>query len=119
MSECGYKQTLFDTLVTNRKLQLIKAVLPYIGYDSVKIIALMVKLEELKNAMNLRESSFRKCSDKPFDTNDFFSSIKDYLSDEESEMIDSILGMMDLFSMDEGVKEEMFGSYMDMFKEMF
>lgn len=128
MENSGTKQTVFDTLVTDKRLQLIKAVLPYIDFEAGKTIAMFVKFQELKNTINLHPGAFMvkddagnykaMHADKPLDLNTLYPLIKDYLSDDEREMFDSIMGMMDLFSMDEDSKEAMFGDYMDMFKDM-
>ena len=48
MDNANMKQTLFDSMLTNRNLQILKAVLPYIDYDTGKSLGIYIKFQELK-----------------------------------------------------------------------
>lgn len=129
MDNANMKQTLFDSMLTNRNLQILKAVLPYIDYDTGKSLGIYIKFQELKNSFSINPGSYiikdkngnykaMNC-DKPLDFSTLYLIVKDYLTTDEQEMFETFIGMMDMFSMDNEAKESMFGEYMDMFKEMF
>ena len=48
MDNANMKQTLFDSMLTNRNLQILKAVLPYIDYDTGKISWNIYKISGIK-----------------------------------------------------------------------
>ena len=105
MDNANMKQTLFDSMLTNRNLQILKAVLPYIDYDTGKSLGIYIKFQELKNSFSINPGSYM---------------IKDKNGNYKAMNCDKpLIGMMDMFSMDNEAKESMFGEYMDMFKEMF
>ena len=129
MDNANMKQTFFDSMLTNRNLQILKAVLPYIDYDTGKSLGIYIKFQELKNSFSINPGSYMikdkngnykamNC-DKPLDFSTLYPIVKDYLTTDEQEMFETFIGMMDMFSMDNEAKESMFGEYMDMFKEMF
>ena len=111
MDNANMKQTLYDSMLTNRNLQILKAVLPYIDYDTGKSLGIYIKFQELKNSFSINPGSL--------DFSTLYPIVKDYLTTDEQEMFETFIGMMDMFSMDNEAKESMFGEYMDMFKEMF
>ena len=115
MDNANMKQTLFDSMLTNRNLQILKAVLPYIDYDTGKSLGIYVKFQELKNSFSINPGSYMikdkngnykamNC-DKPLDFSTLYPIIKDYLTTEEQEMFETFIGMMDMFSMDDEAKE--------------
>lgn len=48
MDNANMKQTLFDSMLTNRNLQILKAVLPYIDYDTGKSLGIYNKISGIK-----------------------------------------------------------------------
>ena len=53
MDNANMKQTLYDSMLTNRNLQILKAVLPYIDYDTGKSLGIYIKFQELKNSFSI------------------------------------------------------------------
>lgn len=47
MDNQQFKQTKFDSMVTNKTMQLIKAVIPYIDNNMGTMIGMLIKLKEL------------------------------------------------------------------------
>ena len=58
MDNANMKQTLFDSMLTNRNLQILKAVLPYIDYDTGKSLGIYIKFQELKNSFSINPGSY-------------------------------------------------------------
>ena len=112
-----FKQTKFDSMVTNRNMQLAKAVIPYINNGLGNYLGMYIKLQELQNAANLgRRTVFSAMNaDKHNDMTKLFEDIKEFLNDDERETIDTILSMMEMMNMDDDAKQAFMGNYMDMF----
>ena len=53
MDNQQFKQTKFDSMVTNKTMQLIKAVIPYIDNNMGTMIGMLIKLKELQNAAQI------------------------------------------------------------------
>lgn len=137
MEKARNKQTFFDTLVTNRQLQLIKTVLPYIGIKNSSMLAIYTKAMELQNTINISNSSNIDLNNinfysmdssniynaqsqdndsdsdsgqssafsdttKRFDMKSLLEDIKDFLSDDEQEMIDMLMTVMELSNSEGG-----------------
>lgn len=114
------KQTKFDSMVTNRQMQLAKAVIPYIDNRIGIFIGMYIKLQELQNAANINTSVAVAAmnTDKHGGHNGIeglFDDLKDFMGDEEKETIDTILSMMEMMNMEDEAKQNFMGSYMDMF----
>ena len=88
MDNANMKQTLFDSMLTNRNLQILKAVLPYIDYDTGKSLGIYIKFQELKNSFSINPGSYMikdkngnykamNC-DKPLDFSTLYPIVKDY-----------------------------------------
>lgn len=121
MNNTNLKQTYFDTLVTNQKLQLAKAVLPYIGKNERGFLAIYIKLIELQNTMKYINSP-KLCGslspDKPPDISGLLNDLKDFLDDDMVETFEMMMSLMEMMKENPEASEEMFGNYMDMFKDM-
>ncbi len=111
------KQTKFDSIVTNRTMQLVKAVIPYIDNHIGTIIGMFIKFQELQNAarINNNVSIAALNSDKHKGMESMLEDIRDFLSDEDRENIDNMMEMMEMFkmmNMDENAMNEFMGSFM-------
>lgn len=95
------KQTKFDSMVTNKTMQLIKAVIPYIDNNMGTMIGMLIKLKELQNAaqINNNVSIAAMNADKHGDISCILEDIKDVLGDEEQENISNMMDMMEMFKM--------------------
>ena len=111
------KQTKFDSMVTNRTMQLVKAVIPYINNQMGNFIGMYIKLIELQNAaqINSNVAVAAMNADKHMGMESVLEDIKDFLGDDERETIDTIISMMEMMNMDDDTKQDFMGSYMDMF----
>lgn len=125
MKNTNTKLTYFDTLVTDRTLQLAKAVIPYIGKREGGLIAVYVKFMELQNAMKYARSPklcgslSAKETDKPQpDMMGLFSELKDFLDDDMAESFEMMMSLMEMMKENPEASEDMFGNYMNMFKDM-
>lgn len=100
------KQTKFDSMVTNKNMQLAKAVIPYIDNGLGNYIGMIIKLKELQNAakINSRVSVSAMNYDKHNNNiENMLEDIKDFLSDNEKETIDTIMSMMEMMKTMEGM----------------
>lgn len=117
------KQTKFDSMVTNKNMQLAKAVIPYINSSLGNYIGIYIKIKELQNAAKLTSKTTVSAlsSDKHgFDISGMLEDIKEFLSEEQRETIDTIMTMMEMMNMDDNAKQDFMGNYMDMFNtDMF
>lgn len=111
------KQTKFDSMVTNRTMQLIKVVIPYIDNNIGSMIGMFIKFQELQNALRLKNnhSVAAMNSDSHSDLTNMFEDIKDILDEEQAGTIDMILSMMQMMNMDDDTKGAFMGNYMNMF----
>ena len=48
-----FKQTKFDSMITNRTMQLVKAIIPYINNNFGTFIGIYIKFIELQNAAKI------------------------------------------------------------------
>lgn len=117
MENKQFKQTKFDSMVTNRTMQLIKAVIPYIDNNIGSMIGMFIKFQELQNALRLKNnhSVAAMNSDSHSNLTNMFEDIKDILDEEQAGTIDMILSMMQMMNMDDDTKGAFMGNYMDMF----
>lgn len=104
MEEKVYTQTKFDSMVTNRNMQLVKAVLPYINSPLCNYLGFIIKYQELINVLNINLNNNCDVSlkDKHMSDNsslNIFNVIKDYLNEDEKEFIDSIYSMFEIIQL--------------------
>ena len=111
------KQTKFDSMVTNQQMQLVKAVIPYIDNRLGNYIGMYIKFQELKNAARINSNIAVAAmnADKHMGVENMLEDIKEFLSDDERETIDTIMTMMEMMNMDDDAKQDFMGNYMDMF----
>ena len=122
MENKQFQQTKFDSMVTNRNMQLAKAVIPYINNGMGNYLGMYIKFKELQNAARIhRKSAFSAMNtDKHNDITNLFEDIKEFLNDDEKDTIDMMMSMMEMINMDDDTKQAFMGDYMDMFNmDMF
>lgn len=103
MEKQQLKQTKYDSLVTNRTMQLVKAVIPYINNDAGTLIGLLIKFQELQNAARINNNIAIAAmnADKHKGMESMLDDIKDFLDDDNREMLENIMSIMEMMSMDE------------------
>ncbi len=108
MDNNNLKQTRFDSMVSNRDMQLVKAVIPYIDNKFGAFIGTYIKLIELQKSLQVSPTYISK-------SENMFDDIKDFLADDQRENIEMILSMMEMFNAEGNSAEDLFGDYMSMF----
>ena len=111
------KQTKFDSMVTNRTMQLVKAVIPYINNNVGMFLGAYIKFIELQNATHINSSVAIAAmnADKHPGMENMLEDIKEFMNDEDRETMDTIISMMEMMNMDDDTKQDFMSSYMDMF----
>lgn len=110
------KQTKFDSMVTNKNMQLVKTIIPYIDNSFGNYLGVFIKMQELKNAAHIRTHP-NVCAtnaDKP-GMEQLLDELKDFMSNEELENIDMMMSVMEMMNMNDSEKQDMMNSYMDLF----
>ena len=92
MEKQQLKQTKYDSLVTNRTMQLVKAVIPYINNDAGTLIGMLIKFQELQNAARINNNVAIAAmnADKHKGMESMLDDIKDFLDDDNREMLENI-----------------------------
>lgn len=104
MEQNNIPLTEFDTLVSPKELNILKASLPYINSNGRKLLSIYVKFKELSNTMKLlsKDEALSICShtttEKP-NMNQLIDSIKIYLDKNELDMVNNYLNTMNTISM--------------------
>lgn len=111
------KQTKFDSMITNKNMQLVKAVIPYIDNKLGTYIGIYIKFIELQNAARINSNVTISAmnTDKHKGLENLLEDIKDFLDDEERETLESMMAMLEMMNMDEDSKQDFMGNYMNMF----
>ena len=114
MEKQQLKQTKYDSLVTNRTMQLVKAVIPYINNDAGTLIGMLIKFQELQNAARINNNVAIAAmnADKHKGMESMLDDIKDFLDDDNREMLENIMSIMEMMSMDENAMNDFMGSFM-------
>ena len=93
-----------DTLIQDRHLEMLKAAIPYLTVSRQRNMAMMVKFMELQRTMVLfqnPENNLRMCSEDESDDEtsvQMLTAIRNYCTDREKDMIDSIISFVQMFS---------------------
>lgn len=109
MDNNNLKQTRFDSMVSNRDMQLVKAVIPYIDNRFGAFIGTYIKLMELQRASQITPAHITAKSDNIFDD------IKDFLEDEQRENIEMLISLLEIMKTDDNSAEDFINNYMGMF----
>ena len=114
MEKQQLKQTKYDSLVTNRTMQLVKAVIPYINNDAGTLIGMLIKFQELQNAARINNNVAIAAmnADKHKGMESMLDDIKDFLDDDNREMLENIMSIMEMMSMDENAMNDFMASFM-------
>ena len=114
MEKQQLKQTKYDSLVTNRTMQLVKAVIPYINNDAGTLIGMLIKFQELQNAARINNNVAIAAmnADKHKGMESMLDDIKDFLDDDNREMLENIMSIMEMMSMDENAMNDFMDSFM-------
>ncbi len=101
----GVSMTELDALVSDNKMQMLKAALPYISATQQQVLSIYVKVLELNNTIQLvhREESRKvgicSVSEQKRNTTEMLNTIKRYCTDAEKEMIDLFMNFFSAFRM--------------------
>ena len=98
---------VLDTLIQNRPIQMLKAIVPYLYEPQQRIVSMMVRMIELQRTMQLFDAApemqaqeLRICSnDSPTErTHQILNVLREYCTPQERDQIDMILNLLDLTS---------------------
>ena len=93
----GVSMTELDALVSDNKMQMLKAALPYISATQQQVLSIYVKVLELNNTIQLvhkeesRKVGICSVSEQKRNTTEMLNTIKRYCTDAEKEMIDLLM----------------------------
>lgn len=103
MSHESIPFTEFDSLVSPKELNIIKASLPYINGDGQKFLSVFVKVRELTNTLNLLndKNSLSMCGgdDSSKNLSALIDDIKIYLDKNELDTINSYMNAINTINM--------------------
>ena len=98
---------VLDTLIQNRPIQRLKAIVPYLYEPQQRMVSMMVRMIELQRTMQLFDAApemqaqeLRICSnDSPTErTHQILNVLREYCTPQERDQIDMILNLLDLTS---------------------
>lgn len=98
---------VLDTLIQNRPIQMLKAIVPYLYEPQQRMVSMMVRMIELQRTMQLFDAApemqaqeLRICSnDSPTErTHQILNVLREYCTPQERDQIDMILNLLDLTS---------------------
>jgi len=96
--------TPFDNLISSNQLQMIKLLLPYTPPSNQRFLAIFVKYLELKNTLDYfkkfeTDLHMQELSSTPPSMLEILEEIHPYMEEAQSEMVSSILDMMNMMEM--------------------
>ena len=98
---------VLDTLIQNRPIQMLKAIVPYLYEPQQRMVSMMVRMIELQRTMQLFDAApemqaqeLRICSNEsPTErTHQILNVLREYCTPQERDQIDMILNLLDLTS---------------------
>lgn len=98
---------VLDTLIQNRPIQMLKAIVPYLYEPQQRIVSMMVRMIELQRTMQLFDAApemqaqeLRICSNEsPTErTHQILNVLREYCTPQERDQIDMILNLLDITS---------------------
>ena len=109
MNEPEHEHTppVLDTLIQNRPIQMLKAIVPYLYEPQQRMVSMMVRMIELQRTMQLFDAApemqaqeLRICSNEsPTErTHQILNVLREYCTPQERDQIDMILNLLDLTS---------------------
>lgn len=96
--------TPLDAMVSDDSLQMMKAALPYLPPQQARMLAVMAKMQELKNTLSLRpaESDTFRAMDaggSRDDTELLLKALKTYGGERGKQMVNNLQQMSDMFQL--------------------
>ena len=98
---------VLDTLIQNRSIQMLKAIVPYLYEPQQRMVSMMVRMIELQRTMQLFDAApemqaqeLRICSNEsPTErTHQILNVLREYCTPQERDQIDMILNLLDITS---------------------
>ena len=98
---------VLDTLIQNRPIQMLKAIVPYLYEPQQRMVSMMVRMIELQRTMQLFDAApemqaqeLRICSNEsPTErTHHILNVLREYCTPQERDQIDMILNLLDITS---------------------
>lgn len=98
---------VLDTLIQNRPIQMLKAIVPYLYEPQQRMVSMMVRMIELQRTMQLFDAApemqaqeLRICSNEsPTErTHQILNVLREYCTPQERDQIDIILNLLDITS---------------------
>ena len=96
---------VLDTLIQNRPIQMLKAIVPYLYEPQQRMVSMMVRMIELQRTMQLFDTTpemqaqeLRICSNEsPTErTHQILNVLREYCTPHERDQIDMILNLLDI-----------------------
>ena len=106
-NENEHTPPVLDTLIQNRPIQMLKAIVPYLYEPQQRMVSMMIRMIELQRTMQLFDAApemqaqeLRICSNEsPTErTHQILNVLRDYCTPQERDQIDMILNILDLTS---------------------
>lgn len=100
-----FELTDFDSVVSAKQLQIMKAAIPYIPVSEQKFLSIYVKISELMNTVNLinqpeaEEVGICSIPQESRNPAQMLNAVKDYCNDKEKEMIDLMFNLISASSL--------------------
>lgn len=98
---------VLDTLIQNRPIQMLKAIVPYLYEPQQRMVSMMVRMIELQRTMQLFDAApemqaqeLRICSNEsPTErTHQILNVLREYCTPQERDQIDMLLNILDITS---------------------
>ena len=94
---------VLDTLIQNRPIQMLKAIVPYLYEPQQRMVSMMVRMIELQlfdAAPEMQAQELRICSNEsPTErTHQILNVLREYCTPQERDQIDMILNLLDITS---------------------
>lgn len=106
-NENEHTPPVLDTLIQNRPIQMLKAIVPYLYEPQQRMVSMMIRMIELQRTMQLFDAApemqaqeLRICSNEsPTErTHQILNVLREYCTPQERDQIDMILNILDLTS---------------------
>lgn len=98
---------VLDTLIQNRPIQMLKAIVPYLYEPQQRMVSMMIRMIELQRTMQLFDAApemqaqeLRICSNEsPTErTHQILNVLREYCTPQERDQIDMLLNILDITS---------------------
>ena len=103
MNEHEHTPPVLDTLIQNRPIQMLKAIVPYLYEPQQRMVSMMIRMIELQRTMQLFDAApemqaqeLRICSNEsPTErTHQILNVLREYCTPQERDQIDMILNIL-------------------------